>query len=113
MALSQYHCIIVVCEGSSEFAYIQELNRLMREMECSVVFRPIAVGSGFYAAVQSKYREIKRANPRGDICIWVDADIYIRNERNCNDAYRRRPAGVPAFLFSRQNFEDFLCFAHR
>jgi hypothetical protein len=108
MALSQNKCIIIVCEGNSELAYIQELNRLMREMELNAVFRPISVGTGFYTAVQTKYREVKRANPRAEIYIWVDSDIYERNERDCNTAYNHRPAGVPVFLFSQKNFEDFL-----
>ncbi len=100
--------LIIVCEGLSEYAYIQELNRTLRELGVRAVLHPVCIGSGFYAKAVAKFRQVKKDNPRDAIHIWVDYDIYARNERNCRDEYERRPQGIPAFLFSRQNSEDFL-----
>ncbi len=100
--------LIIACEGVSEYAYIQECNRTLRELGMHAVLRPVCIGNGFYAKAAAKFRQIKKDNPRDAIHIWVDYDIYARNERNCRDEYERRPQGIPAFLFSRQNFEDFL-----
>ncbi len=108
MAFPQNSFLIIVCEGESEVAYIQELNRLFREMEISATLHPVCVGSGFFSNVVAAYRNVRRANPRTNIQIWVDWDIYARNERQCMDAYSRKGKGIPSFCFSRQNFEDFL-----
>ena len=108
MAFPQNSFLIIVCEGESEVAYIQELNRLFREMEISATLHPVCVGTGFFSNVVAAYRNARRDNPRTDIQIWVDWDIYARNERQCMDAYSRKGRGIPSFCFSRQNFEDFL-----
>ena len=108
MAFPQNSFLIIVCEGESEVAYIQELNRLFREMEISATLHPVCVGTGFFYNVVATYRNVRRANPRTDIQIWVDWDVYARNERQCLDAYSRKGKGIPSFCFSRQNFEDFL-----
>ena len=108
MAFPQNRFLIIVCEGESEVAYIQELNRLFRELEISATLQPVCVGTGFFSNVVAAYRNARRDNPRTDIQIWVDWDIYARNERQCMDAYSRKGGGIPSFCFSRQNFEDFL-----
>ncbi len=108
MARTPNQYLIIVCEGLSEYAYIQELNRTLRELGVRAVLHPVCIGSGFYAKAVAKFRQVKKDNPRDTIHIWVDYDIYARNERNCRDEYERRPQGIPAFLFSRQNSEDFL-----
>ena len=108
MAFPQNSFLIIVCEGESEVAYIQELNRLFRELEISATVHPVCVGTGFFSNVVAAYRNARRANPRTDIQIWVDWDVYARNERQCLDAYSRKGKSIPSFCFSRQNFEDFL-----
>ena len=108
MRISQNKVFILVCEGESEFAYIQELNRLLRELEINAILQPICIGTGFFANVVATYKSIRKNNPRTTIFIWVDWDIYARNERGCNTTYAHKPDGIPDFCFSRQNFEDFL-----
>ena len=92
--------LIIVCEGDSEVAYIQELNRLFREMEISATLHPVCVGTGFFSNVVAVYRAVRRENPRTPIHIWVDWDVYARNKRQCLDAYFRKSRGIPAFCFS-------------
>ena len=106
--IAQGKTILVICEGYSEAAYLQELNRLFREMEIAVVFHPCVCGNGFYGNVAARYRHERQKNRRSPIYIWVDWDLYARNERRNLDNYSNRPSGIPAFCFSRQNFEDFL-----
>ena len=108
MAFPQNSFIIIVCEGESEVAYVQELNRLFREMEISSTLHPVCVGTGFFSNVVAVYRTVRRNNPRTPVLVWVDWDVYARNERQCQDAYFRKGKGIPSFCFSRQNFEDFL-----
>ncbi|MGN0867668.1 MAG: hypothetical protein ACI4SG_08355 [Oligosphaeraceae bacterium] len=108
MNYPQNRIAIVLCEGKSEMAYAQELNRLLREQEIPAVFQPVLVGTGYFPSVFSKYKSVRRGNPRTRIFIWVDWDIYARNDKQTMDAYAAKPVGVPDFFFSRQNFEDFL-----
>ncbi len=108
MALLQNSLYIIVCEGESERAYIQELNKLFREMEIAVTLIPVCVGTGFFSNVVTTYRKLRKNNQRTKIYIWVDWDIYARNDRQTLDSYMQRSPGIPAFLFSRQNFEDFI-----
>ena len=103
--------IILLCEGESEYAYIQELNRYLRENECNFKFIPKVIGSGFYSEVQKKHKEVRKDNPRTPIRILLDDDIYVRNGDNheqdnssklANSGYKEE------FLFNVHNFEDFL-----
>ena len=108
MALSQNRFFIIACEGESEVAYVQELNRLFRELEIATTLQPVCIGSGFFSNVVTAYRNTRKNNPRTPIYIWVDWDIYARNDRKCMEAYSCKLNGIPDFHFSRQNFEDFL-----
>ncbi|MCF0224647.1 MAG: hypothetical protein HUK20_10285 [Fibrobacter sp.] len=56
---------IALCEGESEFAYIQELNRFLRENENGFVFVPRLIGSGHYSDIYAKYKEQRKSNPKG------------------------------------------------
>lgn len=102
--------IIVICEGKSETKYLQELNRFLREnsAENSIVFVPKPVGTGHYTEVVKKYRGERKLNKNTDIEIWVDYDIYKRNEQKNLDKYKKKPKGIPNFKFNYFNFEDFL-----
>lgn len=48
--------IIVVCEGASEKAYIQELNRYLEEEDIPLHFIPRPSNGGQYASVVKKYK---------------------------------------------------------
>jgi len=101
--------IIVVCEGASERAYIQELNRYLEEEEIPLNVIPRPSNGGLYTLVVKKYREVRKNNRSTRIIIWVDWDRYQRNDNRDMDNYQSKPDDIPNFLFSYQNFEDFLC----
>ncbi len=104
----QNKIILVICEGNSERAYLQELNRYLNESNISLHFQPYPSNGGQYKMVVSQYRRIRKANPRSEIDIWVDLDRYKRNDARDMDNYQNKPLGIPDFLFSHMNFEDFL-----
>ena len=100
--------IIIICEGHSEVAYISEIRRLLRERNIAINLIPKKAINGFYDSIIKIYKKIRKEN-RGntDIRIWVDYDIYSRNEKGCMTDYNKTKATIP-FMFSYQNFEDFL-----
>ncbi len=100
--------IIIVCEGASEKAYIQELNRYLEEEDIPLHFIPRPSNGGQFSPVVKKYREVRKENRTASILIWVDWDRYQRNDNADLDNYRRKSNDIPDFLFSYQNFEDFL-----
>lgn len=100
--------IIIVCEGASEKAYIQELNRYLEEKDIPLHFIPRPSNGGQYISVVKKYREVRKDNRTTKILIWVDWDRYQRNDNSDMNNYRSKPNDIPEFLFSHQNFEDFL-----
>ena len=102
--------IIVICEGKSETKYLQELNRFLREnsTENSIVFVHKTVGTGHFTEVIKKYRSERKLNKKANIEIWVDYDIYKRNEQQNCDKYKKKPKGISDFKFNYFNFEDFL-----
>ncbi len=92
--------IIIVCEGPSERAYIQELNRFLKEEEIPVKFIGKSSGGGQYSIVVNEYKKVKKDNPRDEILIWVDKDRYLRNDANDMDNYLKKPSNIPNFLFN-------------
>lgn len=100
--------IIIVCEGASEKAYIQVLNRHLEEEDIPLHFIPRPSNGGQYSPVVKKYREVRKDNRTAKILIWVDWDRYQRNDNDDMDNYRKKPNNIPDFLFSYMNFEDFL-----
>jgi hypothetical protein len=104
----QNKTIIIVCEGASEKAYIQELNRYLEEEEIPLNFIPRPSNGGQYGPVVQKFKEVRKNNKTTRILIWVDWDRYQRNDNSDMDNYRKKPSDIPDFLFSHMNFEDFL-----
>lgn len=100
--------IIIVCEGPSEKAYIQELNRYLEEEDIPLHFIPRSSNGGQYSPVVKKYREVRKDNRTTRILIWVDWDRYRRNDNADMDNYRKKSNDIPDFLFSYMNFEDVL-----
>lgn len=109
---------LIVCEGESERAYLQRLQSFLEQQELPerafappLIFicpEPGVAKSGRIAALDRKYRALRRINPRDSIQIWADFDLYHRNHKACASQYRNKPKGLPNFLFSFHNFEDFL-----
>lgn len=111
--------IVVICEGESEWTYLQRLNSALAAepfpdgwMECPVRFigRPkkTGVGNGSFRAVERELRKEIRANPSLEKWVWVDPDLYVRNCKGCGVNYKNRAVGIQPFHFTLFNFEDFL-----
>jgi hypothetical protein len=104
-----YDRYIIICEGKSEDAYIQELNRCLRDSGIySVSLIPKPVGTGHYIAVAKEYKKQWSKNKNLKFYIWVDKDIYERNDDGNMDKYKEKPENIPDFSFNIFNFEDFL-----
>ena len=110
---------IIVCEGESEYAYLQRLGSFLnaQPLPDGTFETPIRfIGPTRAVAKTGSFRTIKRAfnktrkeNKRApSIQIWADFDLYHRNDRDCAGGYAAKTSGIPDFLFSFHNFEDFL-----
>ena len=111
--------IIVICEGASEATYLQRLNSFLAnqpypdewyDVPIRFVIKPSkeGVGTGAYKRVEQALRKEIKANPTFEKWVWVDADLYVRNDKGARDGYLKRPQTIPSFFFSVLNFEDFL-----
>lgn len=111
--------IIVICEGASEATYFQRLNSFLVSQPypddwCDVPIRFVikpskeGVGTGAYKRVEQALRKEIKANPKFEKWVWVDADLYVRNDKGTRDGYLKRSQTIPSFCFSVLNFEDFL-----
>lgn len=99
--------IIVLCEGISEFNYIQNLNRILSNPNTgSAAFKPYTINTGRFAQIRQKFNQVKKDNKNCSVQIWVDKDLYINNSE-FKKLYLNK-GKMPDFLFSIMNFEDFL-----
>ncbi|MBQ8784523.1 MAG: hypothetical protein IJZ59_00580 [Alphaproteobacteria bacterium] len=99
---------IIICEGPSEKAYLQELNRYLEDNDYPVTIVPKTINNGHFKPAQIKFNEVKKQNPKDIIYIWVDKDTYIRNDEGDGEKYNKKPKNIPDFHFNYHNFEDFL-----
>lgn len=108
---------IIVCEGESEWAYLQRLQGFLDDQELPpntfetplqfiAPARIIAKG-GSFGKLKSHYNKTRKSNSKASIQIWADFDLYHRNDYQCATHYAAKTAGIPDFLFSFHNFEDF------
>jgi hypothetical protein len=95
----------IICEGNSEYAYIQELNRLLKRGE-GAAFTAHTAGNGHFKIIRRKYKQVKDNQRHCNLIVWVDRDLYFRNENDCET--NRLAAKDMTFYFSIMNFEDFL-----
>lgn len=121
--------VIIVCEGKSDYSYLNALQRFIEndlplpEGQVDTPLRfvpcpdPYGTGTGNYEKIVQTYRDAVEDFAPDPVEIWVDADIYIRNEpytfdpsKHNGDEYRNREQGIPIFHFSYHNFEDFVAF---
>ena len=98
---------LIICEGDSEFAYIQELNRFLNEQGLSIVFVAHNAGGGGFKNLRQVCRTLKTRR-NGRTFIMADKDIYYRNDNGNGSMYEKERDTVPPFLFQTWNFEDFL-----
>jgi len=118
---------IIVCEGASECNYLDHLNRFLSTLPLPdgggpiplrFIARPknidpktgvnVGCGGGDYGKVSRAYRKEWRANRTYPFGIWVDADLYVRNDNGNRELYAHPAGKIPAFDFSILNFEDFI-----
>ena len=108
---------IFVCEGSSERTYLLRLQSFLEKLPATnddacprLMFlsaeRHIA-GSGYFGNLKAKYALAHRENRNSSIQIWTDFDLYHRNDGKSSELYANKQ-GLPDFLFSFHNFEDFI-----
>ena len=109
---------IVVCEGKSEWTYVQSLNRLFRELPTEagdgvvplvLVPKPPpeGVGNGHHAQLVRALKKARKDNQRTEAVVWTDADLYVRPGRD-RDQFLADKTFFSAFRFSAFIFEDFL-----
>jgi hypothetical protein len=108
---------IIVCEGESERAYLQRLQSFLDQQPLpDGAFEPplrlIAPGgviakTGTFGALKNRFNKTRKQNKKSSILIWTDFDLYHRNDYHCATHYAKKTAGIPDFLFSFHNFEDF------
>lgn len=108
---------IIVCEGESEWAYLQRLQSFLDSQPLADgAFEPplrliaperVIVKGGSFGKLKRRYNLTRTQNKKSSIQIWADFDLYHRNDNHCADLYARKTAGIPDFLFSYHNFEDF------
>jgi len=112
---------IIVCEGESEWVYLQRLQSFINSLptpdgtyEVPLQFIPPAraiAKSGKFSSVIKNYRARFRENKNSSIQVWVDFDLYHRNDNKNADLYKLKQTqhpNTPDFHFSFHNFEDFL-----
>jgi len=102
----------VLCEGASERAYLQELNRFFNKENYPFTLVPKSLGGGAYRRVVKKYKIEKKEHAKQPVLIWIDKDMYQRNDNRNWELYRNKPKDIPDFYFSYMNFEDFLSLHH-
>lgn len=108
---------IIVCEGQSEWAYLKRLQGFLDDQATEAgQFQPplifmapesSVVKSGQFKMLVKQFKSKRQENRKANIQIWADFDLYHRNDANCATSYTRKPQGIPDFLFSFHNFEDF------
>ncbi len=108
---------IIVCEGESEWAYLQRLQSFLERQPLSdgafepplrfIASEKVVVKTGAFGKLKKRYNETRKNNRKFSIQIWADFDLYHRNDMRCADLYARKSGGIPDFLFSYHNFEDF------
>lgn len=98
---------LVICEGDSEFAYVQELNRFLNERGSPIVFMARNAGGGGFKNLRQVCRTLK-TRKNGRTYIIADKDIYQRDDNGNGTAYEKEKDRMPPFLFQTWDFEDFL-----
>ncbi len=108
---------IIVCEGESERAYLQRLQAFLDDQEvaagsfdaplCFIGPEHAVANIGTFGKIKSTYNKTRTANRGRSIHVWADFDLYHRNDKHCATHYAAKTAGIPDFLFSFHNFEDF------
>ena len=98
---------LLICEGDSEFAYIQELNRFLNEQGLPIVLVAHNAGGGGFKNLRQVCRKLRTCK-NGRTFVMADKDIYHRDDNGNGTLYEKEKSHMPPFLFQCWNFEDFL-----
>ena len=82
---------LIICEGDSEFAYVQELNRFLNERGVPVVFTACNAGGGGFKNLRQVCRTLK-TRKNGRTYVVADKDIYQRDDNGNGTAYGKEKA---------------------
>ena len=104
-----YH---IVCEGSSEVAYLNELNKYIREAALKIVLVSHNLnGISSYNKIRNDYlkvrKHVKNKKNTDDIFIWLDNDVFKR-EKLSKNKLQQILMGFSGIKYNYENFEDFL-----
>lgn len=109
---------IIVCEGNSERAYIQSLQRFLESLPAAgdswgvplqfITSNGHVANGGHYTQLKKCYLKAKKQNRNVQVRVWADFDLFYRDTDGCWRLYADRGRGVTEFHFSFHNFEDFL-----
>jgi hypothetical protein len=109
-----YH---IICEGSSEEAYLQELNRYLRECNSRVNIKVYNLcGSGdrvsyLLSKIKNIYKKIRKGERKTpEIFIWIDNDLFLRKKLSKEELELKikKLKGILGVKYNYHNFEDFL-----
>jgi hypothetical protein len=104
--------INVICEGYSEQRYLTLINRFFRTNKVNITFHPIEIGGGHFNVVKGQLKRhgyLKKKTNYSEVFVWVDKDVYIRDEQGNNAKYEAFIKEYPGlkFCFNYLSFEDF------
>ena len=104
---------IIVCEGESEYAYLQRLQSFLDSLpladgafQSPLIFiapQQAVAKTGTFGKLKTHYNNQRKRNKHASIQIWADFDLYHRNDNNCATLYASKTTGIPDFLFSFHN----------
>lgn len=107
-----YSPFLVICEGRSEVNYIKELMQVRERLGITARIIPSDAHGGQCGDIVRAFDVLKRRNNNktAQIRIWVDDDLYMRNQtgadKRCAAAFEKTPPDIKSkFRFSSHNFE--------
>lgn len=102
-----YH---IICEGSSEEAYLKEFNRYLREKGLNTYLKSYNLrGVTCYKDIVKKYRDACKENKytQDHIFIWLDNDVFQRGKFS-KEILQKKLKRFSGIKYNYHNFEDFL-----
>lgn len=101
--------VVVICEGSSEYVYLQELNRFFRANHIPLAFSGQVIG---YGSLQGGGEPVPRYpaadEKRRDRDLGGQGHLYKQPEK----AVRQQAAGDTGLHVFKNEFRGFPCAAH-
>ncbi|MEG1740776.1 MAG: hypothetical protein RR250_05565 [Akkermansia sp.] len=103
---SMQQVFYVICEGKSECAYLQELNKELAEEDIPISFQAFSADNGTFACLKNKWKTQHLGKGR-NVFFFADWDLFYRDSLKGKTLYDKEREKLPRFYFNHQNFEDF------